>query len=143
VGQIAVIRKFDSVLANQIRSGSDIFFMPSEYEPGGISNIQAAIMGALCVLTYTGGLIDFIEAGGTHPEFVASGFGYNVPWTLKRSGRDIVRAFMIALNMHNEDKAKWHKLVRRAMTLPVDWSFKVPEYVRIYDAAQNQEDGSS
>ncbi|MDY6974136.1 MAG: glycogen/starch synthase [Thermodesulfobacteriota bacterium] len=135
-GQIAVIRKFDSVLANQVRSGSDIFFMPSEYEPGGISNIQAAVMGALCIMTYTGGLIDFVEAGGTHPEFVASGFSYNAPWTLKKTGRDLARAFMVALTMFDKDKAQWLKLVRRAMGLQVDWSYKVPEYLRIYEAAQ-------
>jgi starch synthase len=143
MGHIAVIRKFDPVLANQIRAGSDLFFMPSQYEPGGISNIQAAIMGSLCILTYTGGLIDFIEAGGTHRDFVASGFGYNVPWTFKRSGRDFVRAFMMALKMHEEDKAQWRKLIRRAMTLPVDWVYKVPEYLKIYDAAQHQEGGDS
>jgi len=138
MGQIAFIRNFDPVLANQLRGGSDIFFMPSQYEPGGISNIQAAIMGCLCVLTYTGGLIDFIEAGGTHPDFVASGFGYNVHWSLKQSGRDLVRAFKIALNMHDEDKSQWRKLIKRAMTLPVDWSYKVPEYLKIYDEAKEK-----
>lgn len=137
-GQIAVIQKFDPVLANQIRAGSDIFFMPSQYEPGGISNLQASILGALCVLTYTGGLIDFIEAGGTHREFVASDFSYGVPWTLKRSGRDLARAFMMALKMYDEDKKQWKKLVKQAMTLPVDWSHKVPEYLKIYDAAQDK-----
>ena len=112
--------------------------MPSQYEPGGISNIQAAIAGAMCILTYTGGLIDFIEAGGTHPVFVASGFGYDVPWTLKRSGRDLARAFMMALKMHDQDKPQWRKLVERAMNLPVDWSKKVSEYLKIYDAVQEK-----
>jgi starch synthase len=137
-GQIAIVQKFDPVLSNQIRAGSDLFFMPSQYEPGGISNIQAAIMGSLCILTYTGGLIDFIEAGGTHPDFVASGFSYDTPWTLKRSGRDLARAFLMAMKMYDQDKPQWLNLVKRAMNLPVDWSGKVPEYLKIYNAAQDK-----
>jgi len=137
-GQVSFICKFEPTLANQIRSGSDIFFMPSQYEPGGISNIQAAIMGALCIITYTGGLVDFLENGGTYFDFVAAGFGYNVPWTLKQTGRDFARAFMIALNMYEENKSQWQGLVKRAMGLKVDWSYKVPEYLKIYDAAQSK-----
>ena len=140
-GQVAVICKFDPGLANQIRAGSDIFFMPSQYEPGGISNIQAAILGTLCILTYTGGLVDFIEAGGTDHEFVAAGFGYGVPWTLKHTGEDFVRAFKKALHIYCEDKVKWKALVKQAMTIKVDWSYRVPEYIAIYDSAQKKAAG--
>ncbi|SPD74218.1 putative Starch synthase [uncultured Desulfobacterium sp.] len=139
-GRVALICKFDPALANQIRAGSNIFFMPSQYEPGGISNIQAAVLGTLCVLTYTGGLVDFIEAGGTYPEFVAAGFGYGVPWTLKRTGQDFVRAFRKALQIYCEDKVKWQALVKQAMTIKVDWSYRVPEYIYIYDSAMLRND---
>ena len=140
-GQVAVIRAFDQALANQIRSGSDIFFMPSQYEPGGISNIQAAVLGALCVLTYTGGLIDFIEAGGTHLEFVAAGFAYELHWTKQQTGKDFVRAFTKALNLYYEDKKQWKNLVKQAMTIKADWSYKVPEYMAIYKSSQDMVTG--
>ncbi len=140
-GQLAFLCEFDSKLANQIRSGTDIFFMPSQYEPGGISNIQAAVSGALCVIPYTGGLIDFFESGGTHPEFVCSPFNYDLPWTLKQTGLDFIRSFKRAIHMYYEEKDLWHDLVRRAMTLKVDWSFKIPEYLDIYDAAQRAAQG--
>lgn len=143
IGQVAVICMFDPVLANQIRAGSDLFFMPSQYEPGGISNIQASILGALCIITYTGGLIDFLESGGTHLEFVSAPYDYGIPWTVKQAGCDFARAFMRAMDIFYRDKAQWQELVKRAMTLPVDWSYKIPDYQRIYEAAQIQVGGNS
>ena len=110
--------------------------MPSEYEPGGISNIQAAIAGALCTMPYTGGLIDFLEAGGTHPELMTSSFNFDVPRTVKQTGSDFIRAFKKVLFLYDEDRPQWQKLVRQAMRLDVDWSFKVSEYLTVYDAAQ-------
>ena len=142
-GQVAMLLKFDPELANQIRAGSDLFFMPSQYEPGGISNIQASILGSLCIITYTGGLIDFLESGATHLEFVAAPFDYNFPWTIKQTGRDFVRAFKKAMDIFYRDKAQWQEIVKRAMNLPVDWSYKVSDYIKIYEEAQNQLRGDS
>ena len=142
-GQVALLLIFDSEIANQIRAGSDLFFMPSQYEPGGISNIQASLLGSLCMITYSGGLIDFLESGGTHLEFVAAPFDYDFPWTIKQTGRDFVRTFKKAMDIYYDDKAQWHELVKRAMTLPVDWSYKVSDYIMIYEEAQNQPGGYS
>ena len=140
-GRVAIVLKFDPELANQIRAGSDLFFMPSQYEPGGISNIQASVLGSLCMITYTGGLIDFLESGATHLEFVATYFDYESPQSVKQSGLDFVRAFKKAMEIFYEDKPQWEEMVRRAMTLEADWSHKVPDYIRIYKEAQNQPGG--
>ena len=140
-GRMATVLKFDPELANQIRAGSDLFFMPSQYEPGGIANIQASVLGSLCMITYTGGLIDFLESGATHLEFVATYFDYELPQSVKQTGLDFVRAFKKAMDIFYEDKVQWAEMVRRAMTLAADWSSRVPDYIRIYEEAQNQPGG--
>ncbi len=140
-GRMIFLRLFDSSLANQVRAGSDVFFMPSEYEPGGISNIQAALAGVLCTLPYTGGIIDFFESGGTHSEFVTAGFNYNVSWTVKRTAQDFARTFKRILYLYEAAPEEWQRLVRRAMTLKVDWSYKVPEYLRIYEDVRKMQGG--
>lgn len=130
-GQFAAILRFDRRLANQIRCATDLFFMPSQYEPAGVANIQAAVAGALCVVTRTGGLIDFVESGGTHPAFTATTFDYDYPHTLKVTARELVRAFRTAISLYG-DKRKWERCVRTAMQFEGDWSTRVGKYIDIY-----------
>jgi starch synthase len=136
-GRIAAMFSFDRHLANQIRCSGDLFFMPSQYEPGGVANIQAAVAGALCVLTRTGGLVDFVEAGGTHPAFTAPPFDYDRPGTLQETARGLVRALASALHLHALNREEWEHRVRAAMRFNGDWASRVDDYLAIYSAARS------
>ncbi len=53
--------KFDNVMAHKIEAGSDIFLMPSRYEPGGLNQIYSLKYGTVPVVRATGGLQDTID----------------------------------------------------------------------------------
>jgi starch synthase len=131
-GQFAAISSFDPRLANQIRCATDLFFMPSQYEPGGVANIQAALGGALCIVTRTGGLLDFVAGEGTHPAFTAPPFDADAPATLLDTAYALVAAFQMALRLYTTAPQEWETWVRSVMTFSVDWSSRVPSYLTIY-----------
>ncbi len=65
--KVRVQVKYDNVVAHKIEAGSDIFLMPSRYEPGGLNQVYSLKYGTIPVVRATGGLDDTIDeqpAGG-------------------------------------------------------------------------------
>ncbi len=59
-GRVAALVRFDERLAHRIYAASDLFLMPSRYEPCGLGQMIAMRYGALPVVTHTGGLADTV-----------------------------------------------------------------------------------
>ncbi len=70
VDRFAFVKSFDPVLAKQIGAGADLFLMPSIDEPGGIANLELALLLAFGIVTNRGGLNDFKENDGTPIDLV-------------------------------------------------------------------------
>ena len=72
-GRIAVKVAYDDTLAHKIEAGTDMFLMPSRYEPCGLSQIYSLKYGTVPVVHATGGLDDTVEewnwAAGTGTGF--------------------------------------------------------------------------
>ncbi|MBU0694065.1 MAG: glycogen/starch synthase, partial [Candidatus Omnitrophica bacterium] len=135
-GQVAFLEKFDSSFAKQIDASGDNYAMPSWYEPAGTGNTEAAVKGSLGIVTYTGGLIDFVEMRGTHPDFIAPAFDYGDPASMKRTVLAMYNIFQLALRMRFKQPKLWEEWVRKAMNFENDWSLRIPEYIQLYDNAQ-------
>ena len=60
-GQVAVQIRYDEALAHKVEAGSDMFLMPSRYEPCGLNQIYSLKYGTVPVVRATGGLDDTIE----------------------------------------------------------------------------------
>jgi starch synthase len=122
--KISVCFEFDEALARRIYAGSDIFLMPSLYEPCGLGQMYAMRYGSIPVVRSTGGLKDTVvdyekKTSG------ANGFsfkGYN-------SG-EFLEAIEKALGLYNTPE--WDRLIKNAMKC--DWSFKnsAVKYVELY-----------
>lgn len=116
--------KFDNVKAHKIEAGSDIFLMPSRYEPGGLNQIYSLKYGTIPVVRATGGLQDSIEE---LPDGRGNGFKF---W-----GYDS-NAFLDAIHRALatfRDKQKWTEMMKRAMAQDFSWEKPAQEYVRVYE----------
>ena len=59
--KVRVQVKYDNVVAHKIEAGSDIFLMPSRYEPSGLNQMYSLKYGTIPVVRATGGLDDTID----------------------------------------------------------------------------------
>ncbi|WP_035350215.1 glycogen synthase GlgA [Edaphobacter aggregans] len=116
--------KFDNVMAHKIEAGSDIFLMPSRYEPGGLNQIYSLKYGTVPVVRATGGLQDTIEelpdGGGNGFKFW--GYDSNV----------LLDAIHRALATFRDEKT-WTAMMQRGMAQDFSWDKPAEEYVRVYE----------
>ncbi len=122
--KIRVQVKFDNVMAHKIEAGSDMFLMPSRYEPGGLNQIYSLKYGTIPIVRATGGLQDSIDE---EPNGGGNGFkfwGYNPD--------DLFDAIRRALEVFRDKKA-WKAMMKRAMEQDFSWEKPAQEYVRVYE----------
>jgi starch synthase len=118
--------KYDNVMAHKIEAGSDMFLMPSRYEPCGLNQIYSLKYGTIPVVRATGGLEDTIDE---QPFGGGNGFkfrGYD-PMALLDA---LERAFVTFKN-----KDEWTRMMRRGMAQDFSWEKPAHEYVRVYERA--------
>ncbi len=123
-GRLSVQVGYSEDLAHRIQAGSDIFLMPSRYEPCGLTQMYALRFGAIPVATAVGGLIDTIVP---YPEPEATGFTFAEPST-----EQFLWTINLALKLWREDKAAWGQMVDRAMRQAFTWERSAGDYVRLY-----------
>jgi starch synthase len=122
---IALHEGFDSSLARKIYAGSDIFLMPSHFEPCGLGQLIALRYGAVPVVRKTGGLKDTIfdeTDNGKEP----NGFSF-VDYTPAA----LWEALMRSLEAYR-DKERWKKLIRRGMIADFSWTQSAVKYEQLY-----------
>jgi len=123
-----LIPTFDLALAQLIYGGSDVFLMPSKYEPCGLGQLIALRYGAIPVVRRTGGLADTIQ--DCDPALTkGNGFvfdGYTAP--------EFVSAIERALAAFKK-KAAWKRLMARAMKDDFSWGASAKKYLELYREA--------
>jgi starch synthase len=128
--KVAVLVKYDNVIAHKIEAGSDIFLMPSRYEPCGLNQIYSLKYGTVPVVRATGGLEDTIDE---QPDGGGNGFkfwGYDSNALL-----DALKRALAAF----QNKQQWQAIMRRGMAQEFSWKGPAQEYVRVYErAVQNR-----
>jgi starch synthase len=124
--KIAVNVAYDNALAHKIEAGSDMFLMPSRYEPCGLNQIYSLKYGTVPVVRATGGLDDTIE-----PWDVRTGKGTGFKFT-EYSGEALLLTIKQALQAFR-DQGSWQVLMRNGMTKDFSWNASAKEYVRIYE----------
>jgi starch synthase len=118
--------KFDAVLAQRIYAASDLFLIPSRYEPCGLGQMISFRYGAIPVVRQTGGLKDSVA------EFdPKTGNGNGFTFSEYKS-EALHSAIKRALNLYR-NRAVWEELVRKVMTLDYSWKASAKEYIKLYD----------
>lgn len=124
--KVSVNNIFDHSLAKNIYAGSDIFLMPSVFEPCGLSQIISFRYGTIPVVRSTGGLIDTVIGYGSDKE---NGNGFTF-WGNKVE--DLVAVTNKALEVYS-NKEEWEVLVPRVMRMDFSWKGPAKEYAKIYE----------
>ena len=122
--------KYTEDLAHRMHAGSDIFLMPSRYEPCGLTQMYALRYGTPPVATCLGGLGDTIIPW---PRPNATGFTFADSTPL-----DFYNAIKEAVTLWDTDKSAWAVLVKRAMHQGFTWERASGEYINLYSNLCNE-----
>jgi starch synthase len=126
--RVAVTLGFNDVLAHRIEAGSDMFLMPSRYEPSGLNQLYSLRYGTVPVVRKTGGLADTIADAA--PEAVArneaNGFVFEAytPDALLDALKRAIFAYA--------DHGLWRRIQHTGMRQDFSWNRSAARYVEAY-----------
>jgi len=118
--------KFDAVLAYKIYAGSDMFLMPSYYEPCGLGQLISLKFGTIPVVRKTGGLADTVTDYNVSGGAPGNGFVFT-----EYKSQKLFKAVKTALDVYADKKA-WRDLVAVAMNCNFAWAESAKKYVELY-----------
>jgi starch synthase len=116
---------FDESLAHLIEAGSDLFLMPSKYEPCGLNQMYSLRYGTLPIVRATGGLADTVDDCIEKPKH-GTGFVFQ-----KYSAADMFAAIKRALKMYPHKDA-WRAAQIRGMKKDFTWTSSANRYIELY-----------
>jgi starch synthase len=124
-GRVTYRAGYDEPMAHLIEAGSDLFLMPSQYEPCGLNQMYSLRYGTIPVVRNTGGLADSVQhfepTSGSGTGCVFNDFDVNgVSWAVNT-----------ALDWYG-DHPRWSQLVQNAMAKDFSWSTQISQYDTLY-----------
>ncbi len=119
---------FTNEMASRVYAGSDMFLMPSRFEPCGISQMISLRYGSIPIVHATGGLSDTISDFNPKKQ-TGNGFVFK---TFTRE--DFIVAIARALESYKYGQV-WEYLIWRAMQQSYSWELPAKKYVKLYQLA--------
>lgn len=131
-GKIGLRMEFSNAIAHRIEAGSDIFLMPSQYEPCGLNQLYSLKYGTVPVVHATGGLADTIvnlsqESQQSH---TATGFSFD-----HYHVDELANTLQRAIDVFQRDPSTWSQLVDTGMRQDWTWKRSAHEYLKLYQDA--------
>ena len=123
--KIGVKLVFDAALAQRIYAGSDMFLMPSRYEPCGLGQLISFKYGAVPIVRKTGGLADTVH--DIDPK-TGKGNGF----VFKAYNAEAMLAAVKRAIEFYKNKAVWVKLQERIMAYDYSWTASAKKYISLY-----------
>ncbi len=124
--------KFDTVLAEKIYAASDLFLIPSRYEPCGLSQMISFKYGSVPVVRATGGLKDSVTEFDPKTR-EGTGFMFT-----EYNPESFFAAIKRALTIYQRREV-WRTLVKKDMKLDFSWKVSAREYANLYGAIERKE----
>jgi starch synthase len=119
----AFLNIFDNDLAHLIYGGSDMFLMPSLFEPCGLGQLIAMRYGSVPIARATGGLADTVFDGATG--FTFGDYSAEAFW----------QALQRALHIYRVDPETWLAIQQQGMQADYSWQRSAHGYVQLYEWA--------
>lgn len=123
-GRIAAVIGYTEDLAHRMQAASDIFLMPSRYEPCGLTQMYALRYGTPPVATSVGGLRDTIMPW---PAENATGFTFS-----QSTPQSFLNAVRDAVTLWTDNPENWQAMKQRAMRQAFTWENACREYAEVY-----------
>jgi starch synthase len=115
---------FSDDIARRLYAAGDIFLMPSQKEPCGLSQMISMRYGTLPLVRETGGLKDTVKP---YPGEYSNGFAF-----YNYNAEDMLHVIREAVNTYHNQKEGWRAMMIRAMTEDFGWGKSALEYRRLY-----------
>ena len=125
--QCAAKITFNLNLAARIYAGGDIYLMPSKSEPCGLSQMNAMRYGTVPVVHATGGLKDTVPPADENGE---GGLGFTFQ---SYNADDFYASVKRCLNLYNNDREGFNKLVKTDMSQDFSWNVPAGRYMELFD----------
>lgn len=126
--QAAIFLTFNTPLARRIYAGSDMFLMPSRFEPCGTNQLVAMHYGSVPIVRSTGGLADTVQ---NHDPRINQGTGF----VFNRYDRwDLFAAIVRAVETFKH-RDLWSQIQQRGMHADFSWERSARKYVDLYRRA--------
>ena len=119
---------YDEALAHKVIAGSDLFLMPSRFEPCGLTQMYSLRYGTVPVVRATGGLVDTVD-----PWDPATGRGTGFRFE-HADGTGMMWALDEALAAWR-DRPAWTRLMKNGMSRDFSWTRSARQYVELYRRA--------
>lgn len=130
-GKISANIRFDNVLAHKIYAASDLFLMPSLFEPCGLGQLISLRYGTLPIVRETGGLKDTVTS---YNEETGEGNGFSFT---NYNAHDMLHTIRRALDIYKR-KTLCNKLKKSAMSCDYSWQTSAGKYMDLYQVLKNQ-----
>lgn len=124
-GKVSANIRYDDTLAQRIYAGSDMFLMPSLFEPCGLCQLFSLSYGSVPIVRETGGLKDTIKAWN---EFTGEGNGFSFT---NYNAHDMLYTIRRALDFYRQ-KDVWPNIVKNCMKQDFSWNKSAVEYMELY-----------
>ncbi len=125
-GRLAFRRGYHEDLAHWIEGASDLYMMPSRYEPCGLNQMYSLRYGTVPVVRETGGLADSVERYDP-----ATGTGTGILFKEYSAGA-LEQALCAALDLYAVPE-HWARLARNGMAQDFSWARQGPRYLELYE----------
>ncbi len=130
-GQLGCHLLFDPKMAKRIYAGSDVFLMPSRYEPCGLGQLISFRYGTVPLVRETGGLADTVRDFDSKTG-EGTGFVFR-EYTTGAFLKAVDRAVEVF-----ENQKMWLKLVKNGMKQDFSWRRSAKEYVELYQRTERK-----
>ncbi len=119
---------YNESLAHKIYAGCDVFLMPSDFEPCGISQLISMRYGTLPIVRETGGLKDTVQP---YNKFTQEGNGFSF---YAMNGADMMNTIRFASDTYYYSRKEFNDMMKRAMKTDVSWKTSADKYLELYKA---------
>ncbi|XP_068664595.1 probable starch synthase 4, chloroplastic/amyloplastic isoform X2 [Aristolochia californica] len=127
---IRLLLKYDEALSHSIYAASDMFIIPSIFEPCGLTQMIAMRYGSIPIARKTGGLKDsvFDIDDDTIPVEFRNGFIFSVP-----DEQGVNSALERAFDYYTNEPESWQQLVQKDMKIDFGWDSSAAQYEELYE----------